>query len=616
VKITDGDYYNNGVGIVPNTLDSEPYEPNATGIIENNNIFWNNGGLGLEDNINGDPVSVVAYNNTWDGNGAPLLIGSGNSTTNPQLDANRRPVEPSSPAINSGSNAVPGGMPSSDLDGGPRLIGSTIDRGAYESAIDNAFTLTVTNANDSGAGSLRQAILSANATAGFNRIEFAVPTSAGQCVLLQPASPYPDITDALLIDGFSQPGASRNTLDDGDNATICVRIARLAAPASSALRVPASAAASVVLSVEGVAFGGFFEAIRLEGGSGHRITGSHFGPGIGQLFPPNRYGVRVDAPGVTIGGIGPESRNVFAGNDSAAIELTDAGAIVRNNYIGTSRDGASTSSGLANLYGIIVQLGATDALVTDNVISGNDIGVNLLGSAGAGNVVSENRIGLSAPFLCGVPPLPACSTGMGNRIGVGSQGVSNLRISGNTIANNTEQGLLMRGNSGLSWYNRVSANRIYANGALGFDRVFGTEPQGPDANGDGQPTQGVNRGQNHPVIAAAGGGRRRGAVSGTLLSSNGVYRVEMFSSPTCDASGHGEGQTYHGHANVQTVLGGASFSLPIGEPGGTLLDGRAISLIAIKADGNTSEFSACATYACDQIFAHGVDGSVAETCPP
>jgi len=42
VKITKGDYYNNGAGVVPNTLDSEPYEPSANGIIQNNNIFWNN----------------------------------------------------------------------------------------------------------------------------------------------------------------------------------------------------------------------------------------------------------------------------------------------------------------------------------------------------------------------------------------------------------------------------------------------------------------------------------------------------------------------------------------------------------------------------------------------
>jgi hypothetical protein len=42
VDITDGDYYNNGVGLSPNTLDSEPYEPNSSGVIEHNNIFWNN----------------------------------------------------------------------------------------------------------------------------------------------------------------------------------------------------------------------------------------------------------------------------------------------------------------------------------------------------------------------------------------------------------------------------------------------------------------------------------------------------------------------------------------------------------------------------------------------
>ena len=42
VEITDSNYYNNGAGIVPNTLDSERFEPAADGLIENNNIFWNN----------------------------------------------------------------------------------------------------------------------------------------------------------------------------------------------------------------------------------------------------------------------------------------------------------------------------------------------------------------------------------------------------------------------------------------------------------------------------------------------------------------------------------------------------------------------------------------------
>jgi hypothetical protein len=42
VKITRSDFYNNGVGVVPNTLDSENFEPTENGKITKNNIFWNN----------------------------------------------------------------------------------------------------------------------------------------------------------------------------------------------------------------------------------------------------------------------------------------------------------------------------------------------------------------------------------------------------------------------------------------------------------------------------------------------------------------------------------------------------------------------------------------------
>ncbi len=42
VNIHHTNFYNNGAGVVPNTLDSEKFEPTSTGIIEKNNIFWNN----------------------------------------------------------------------------------------------------------------------------------------------------------------------------------------------------------------------------------------------------------------------------------------------------------------------------------------------------------------------------------------------------------------------------------------------------------------------------------------------------------------------------------------------------------------------------------------------
>ncbi len=42
VRILDSAFYNNGAGIVPNTLDSERFEPTGWTVIENNDVFWNN----------------------------------------------------------------------------------------------------------------------------------------------------------------------------------------------------------------------------------------------------------------------------------------------------------------------------------------------------------------------------------------------------------------------------------------------------------------------------------------------------------------------------------------------------------------------------------------------
>jgi parallel beta-helix repeat protein len=42
VKIVESAFYNNGAGIVPNTLDSEGFEPNGWNVFERNDVFWNN----------------------------------------------------------------------------------------------------------------------------------------------------------------------------------------------------------------------------------------------------------------------------------------------------------------------------------------------------------------------------------------------------------------------------------------------------------------------------------------------------------------------------------------------------------------------------------------------
>ena len=69
-------------------------------------------------------------------------------------------------------------------------------------------SFTVSNDNDSGAGSLRQAILSSNATTGstVNTISFKIGTGGTQTVALKSA--LPAITHPVVIDGTTQPNAS------------------------------------------------------------------------------------------------------------------------------------------------------------------------------------------------------------------------------------------------------------------------------------------------------------------------------------------------------------------------------------------------------------------------
>src|SRR5947209_1999009 len=90
-----------------------------------------------------------------------------------------------------------------------------------------AATFTVTNTNDSGAGSLRQAILDANANPGLDTIAFNIPGAGVQTI--SPASVLPTITDSVIIDGYSQPGSSANTDPNGFNGTLLIELSGAAA---------------------------------------------------------------------------------------------------------------------------------------------------------------------------------------------------------------------------------------------------------------------------------------------------------------------------------------------------------------------------------------------------
>src|SRR5689334_5993591 len=64
-------------------------------------------------------------------------------------------------------------------------------------------TYTVINTNDSGAGSLRQAILDANKTSSADTIKFAIGSGTKT---ITPKSRLPGISQPLVVDGTTQPG--------------------------------------------------------------------------------------------------------------------------------------------------------------------------------------------------------------------------------------------------------------------------------------------------------------------------------------------------------------------------------------------------------------------------
>src|SRR5262245_2859390 len=90
----------------------------------------------------------------------------------------------------------------------------------------HAATFTVTTTNDGGAGSFRQAITDANTAPGLDTIAFAIQPFDSTVKTITPTvtNALPIITNAVIIDGYTQPGSSSNTLPAGDNAVLLVAL--------------------------------------------------------------------------------------------------------------------------------------------------------------------------------------------------------------------------------------------------------------------------------------------------------------------------------------------------------------------------------------------------------
>ncbi len=533
----------------------------------------------------------------------PGFVGGGNFRL--------RETAPVSVAINAGLNSVEASQlnfspPAQDLDGpaGGRLVGTRYDMGAFESSISDLPVLSVTNENDSGAGSLRAAITSANATPGTQKIVFDITGSCNVLAnipLVQLLTPLPDITDSLEIDGYSQPGAVPNTQTLGSDAVICLAMSHaFGSTMTHYLQVPANAPAGTSLILRGVAFnaiaGSATSAVRLRGGSDHIVQGNAFGgagPGVHANLGTFSFGLRIEdsAQDATVGGPEPEHRNTFGGQSTSGITLFDStsgGHTIQNNYIGVAASGLAASPITGN--GIFASA-SPDVRILDNVIaaSQNSAGLSITGATATGYEIARNRFGTAASGV----PTPAFRNASGIVITGGSGnhqigGILNSAAS-NTITNSEGPGVHLTTTAGVGV--AIRPNRIFANGLTNtLAQNIELGDLGPLDNDPGDADGGPNNGQNKPVINASTinpDGTRQ--VSGSLATQTGQYIIDIYRSPDCP-NGRANMLNLVGTQFVTNLVGVVGFNVAV--PG--TATGGVLSAVATRiSTGDTSEASLC-----------------------
>jgi hypothetical protein len=445
-----------------------------------------------------------------------------------------------------------------------------------------ADTYPVINTNASGAGSLAQAILDSNARGGQDTVVFNIPGPGVHLIDLSNAT-LPHITDSLIVDGYTQPGAHPNTLSVGDDAVILIQLdGGSVANGNNGLTIDGPNCVIRGLSITGFLsapspypytfgpVGGLGIEVK---GTGSVVEGNFIGLNPdGLTATPNYTGIDVHGTEMIqsiIGGTVPASRNVISGN-GAGMTIIHPMVVIAGNYIGTDAAGVRPvgNDGGIGLGADDVTIGGT-AAGSGNVISGNrgaaiylgfEVGYHVSVYANRA-VIQGNLIGTTVD---GDSPL-----GNGGS-GLVLQGSTDCTIggmdpgAGNVIAFNNG-GVVVFGTG-----NRILSNSIYANNTRGIDLNSG--------NG--------NNGQSSPVITSEHVSNSTGALSGTLQSTpNTPFVIQLFADSQSLTTSK---QTYLGSSKVMTdSSGNGSFSASF-----SVSDSNVVfNATATDASGNTSEFS-------------------------
>jgi len=409
----------------------------------------------------------------------------------------------------------------------------------FISAGSHAAIFTVTNANDSGNGSLRWAITSANTNGATDTIMFNIP-GAGPHVI-DVVNTLPQITAPVSILGDTQPGYAGTPLIEihGPSTNIAIFDTGISC-------------ASPNITVRALRITGF----RYAGFAGGDLSGGVFLQGC--VLDGNNDGAVVGNI-ITVGGTVASNRNIIINNATNGILVWYPGTKIYGNYIGVAADGVTPAGNGEN--GIRIQY-TRDIEIKGGpgwpqVISGSGQNGIYLAPNGSyvyfcSNItVQGNFIGTDASGMNSISNYTGIYIWGGSRNTIGGT-TTNLR---NVISGNSGVGLQISGISLLNIYgfeNKIHGNYIglAADGETVLPNNIGVSIYDTHDNTVG----GSSAGQ------------------GNLFGSSAFYHVQIHSTYLQAYSNRVEGNWFGLSASTQ-VLSGANAGVRISAASNNVVGG-------------------------------------------